>query len=74
MSESDHRLATARFVIEAADAAGIRLGTDGYWLDALYPPRLDREVWRGFSRAITEYRPEIIALIQQEHAEREGSS
>jgi hypothetical protein len=71
VTEPDRRLTTAGFVIEAADAAGIRLGTDGCWLDAVYPRGLKREVSREFSRALSEYQPEIIALIL---LEGEGSS
>jgi hypothetical protein len=49
---SDRRTTTARFVLGAAAESGLKLGTDGYWLDVVYPRGFDPEVARSFSRAL----------------------
>jgi hypothetical protein len=67
------RQATARFVLDAADAVGFKLGTDGTSLNVLYPLRLGQDVNRTFTRALNEYWPEIISIILQEQTARERS-
>ena len=59
----------AEFCVDALEdalALAYRIGTDGYWLDVGTPRWMDRQVARNVTRALREYREEIIALIQQQ--------
>jgi hypothetical protein len=60
------RRAVAAFILQSASEAGIRIGTDGEWLDLLKPRSMTSEVWFGFERALIAYREEVIAIIQAE--------
>ena len=58
----------ARFILDAAVAAGIRVGTDGDEL-LLAPPRgMSHESWFSFERAIIRHRVEIIKIIMRENS------
>jgi hypothetical protein len=63
---TEQRMTAARYALEDALALAYRIDTDGYWLDVGTPRWMDRQVDRNVTRALREYREEIIALIQQQ--------
>jgi len=66
------RKQTAEFILREAQAAGLRVGTDGEEI-VLALPRvrdLPHESYFSFQRAILAHREEIIALIMAEAQSR----
>ena len=58
----------AAFILHAAQATGIRVGTDGVNIDMLSPLRVPFRIIRQFERALNEFRAEVIAIIQNAEA------
>jgi hypothetical protein len=63
----------ARFILDAALALGIRVGTDGEELVLVAPLKVPRETRRWFETKLDEFRAEVIDFIQRENAARPGA-
>jgi len=62
---------TARFILDAATALGIAVGTDGNELVMLAPVRVPYETQKWFATKFDEFQTEVIDIIQRENAARE---
>jgi hypothetical protein len=68
MSPFEREREKARFILAAAKEAGIHVvGTDGYWLDVIYPRGLPKDVHSNFSLAFSAHHDAIVAFIQAEN-------
>ena len=68
------RLRQAWLILNAAAGAGYRLGTNGNELLAVTPRGMPVKRALSFSRAFSEFQPEIIELILQDAADRVQAS
>lgn len=64
----------AAFILDAATAAGIKLGTNGDELVIAAPRGMPRESYFSFQRSILAHREEIIGIILDEARERENDA